>query len=60
MQKIKDEIRSNITEKKCNKCGVIKSVSEFNKKSAAKDSLQSNCKKCVNKIKQQWRAKKNR
>ena len=57
MKKIRDKIRLTITEKKCFTCSEVKPINSFNKKSAAKDGLQTNCKICVNIIKQQWRKK---
>jgi hypothetical protein len=34
-------------EKKCNKCNVVKDVSEFSKRKGNKDSLNGSCKQCV-------------
>lgn len=33
--------------KQCSKCGEVKTTTEFNKKSASRDGLQSQCKHCV-------------
>jgi len=57
MKNIRDEIRTNITEKQCNNCEETKPKSEFSIKSHAKDGLQPNCKSCVLKLKQEWRQK---
>ena len=43
--------------KKCNKCGGIKNVSEFNKKSRNKDLLDTVCRECVNKNRDYTKAK---
>lgn len=56
MEQQRTQTRANITHKKCGNCGDTKDVSEFNKKSDAKDGLQTNCKFCVNEIK---KAKRN-
>lgn len=54
MAKQKEEARENITEKKCNgECGLVKNLTEFCKKAAAKDGYQSWCKSCTNKLKQE-------
>lgn len=55
MRKQREEIRSNLTEKLCLKCSVTKPVSDYHKKSAAKDGLQAYCKACVNENKKHWR-----
>ena len=34
------------TEKKCGKCGEVKSADEFNKNARSKDGKQSRCKAC--------------
>jgi len=39
-------------EKKCNKCNVVKDVSEFNKAINNKDGLRNECKACMKKYKQ--------
>ena len=39
-------------EKKCNKCNVVKDVSEFNKSKTNKDGLRNECKACMKKYKQ--------
>lgn len=36
-------------EKKCNKCNVVKDVSEFNKRKGSKDGFRNQCKLCVKK-----------
>jgi hypothetical protein len=60
MKNIKEKVRKDLIEKKCNgKCGQIKLLSEFNKKSAGVSGYQSWCKHCVNKYKQEYRKKKN-
>lgn len=43
--------------KTCSKCHVEKSLSEFHKKTAAKDGRQSKCKSCNNKNTRDWQAK---
>ncbi len=55
MAKKRAEIQSNMTHKLCKRCNIEKSIDNFNKKSAAKDGLQTNCKSCVNIAKQEWR-----
>lgn len=62
MQKEKDELRATITHKICgnSNCAnkdTMQQISAFNGKSNAKDGLQTNCKVCVNIIKQEWRHK---
>lgn len=62
MEKVKNDIRSTITHKICknNNCenkGIMQSISAFNVKADAKDGFQTNCKACVNIIKQEWRQK---
>ena len=62
MQKEKDELRATTTHKICgNKnCAnkdTLQPISAFNTKSDAKDGFQTNCKVCVNIIKQEWRQK---
>jgi hypothetical protein len=59
MAQQRDEIRANITEKKCGnkECGLTKAVSEFGKKSDTKDGCQSYCKDCVKKAKQKSKQK---
>jgi len=56
MKHERQEVRANITEKKCNTCEEIKLIDCYSKKSAAKDGLQSNCRVCVNEIKKQHRS----
>jgi hypothetical protein len=46
MEKKKAEIQNTITHKICKKCNQNLSVSEYNKKSDAKDGFQSYCKAC--------------
>lgn len=46
MEKIKVEIQSTITHKVCKKCNQNLPVSEYNKKSDARDGLQAYCKAC--------------
>jgi len=41
--------------KHCNECGKTKPTSEFHKKRASKDGLQSKCKTCVKRINQNFR-----
>ena len=41
--------------KKCNKCLVVKDVSEFSKQSSRKDGLQDQCKVCKKKQADKWR-----
>jgi len=55
MDDAKQKLRAEITHKVCGKCGENKKTCEYAKKSAAKDGLQTNCKVCVNVIKQEWR-----
>jgi hypothetical protein len=43
--------------KKCNKCNVEKSLSEFNKSKSTKDGLQYKCKECGKKQMKKWREK---
>lgn len=38
------------TAKRCPKCGVFKSLTEFHKNSSRADGVQTRCKKCVNEI----------
>lgn len=57
MKEQRDEIRATITHKTCNTCKLEKPKSEFGNKTAAKDGLQTNCKKCVLSIKKEWRNK---
>ena len=62
MKKEKDELRATITHKICGSknCAnkdIPQPVSAFTGKSNAKDGLQTNCKACVNVIKQEWRQK---
>lgn len=49
----REQVRANITHKFCTRCTEDKNVSEFNKKSDAKDGLQPYCKECVMKIKRE-------
>jgi hypothetical protein len=46
LDKIKAEIQSTITQKECGKCKKILPVSEFSKKSDARDGFQAYCKEC--------------
>ena len=46
------------TTKNCNQCNKSKDTSEFHKKSAAKDGLQSTCKECMKSINQNFRTTK--
>jgi len=57
MAKVREEIRSAITEKECRKCKVTKAISEYGPKNTAKDSLQPYCKPCQKLAKQEWRRK---
>ena len=57
MQQQREELRKTITNKECGHCNIVKPISEFNKKAAAKDGLQTNCRSCVMEIKRQWRQK---
>ena len=50
-------LRKTITEKLCGNCKGLKPVTQFDKKKAAKDGFQTNCKVCVAKIKKEFRAK---
>ena len=43
--------------KKCRGCGEAKPISEFHKKTAAKDGLQSRCKPCAIKMAAEWNQK---
>ena len=46
--------------KKCIKCGVEKKRSEFYKKTKNKDGYKSECKKCEDDRRKEWRIKKSR
>lgn len=37
---------SEVTEKKCTKCGIVKPAEDFNKSKKSRDGLQWNCKSC--------------
>src|SRR3989338_5917954 len=58
MEKQREIVRQNITEKVCNTCQNTLSIDNFHKKTAAKDGLQPNCKDCINRIKREKRMKK--
>jgi hypothetical protein len=63
LAKQKQDIRANITEKicgysECSKAGELQPISNFNKKSAAKDGYQTYCKNCILKIKKNRKADK--
>ena len=58
MEKQRITLRENITTKECGNCTKLKPVADFDKKSAAKDGLQTNCKTCVKELKTEWRANK--
>ncbi len=55
MAKQRTELRKNITEKLCKNCNEVKNLSEFCKKSNAKDGLQPYCRFCINEIKKKSR-----
>ncbi len=57
MAELREKARENLTEKECKKCNVVKEVTFFNKKSNAKDGLQTYCRECINAIKKQARLK---
>lgn len=40
--------------KQCTKCGELKSITKFNKRTASKDGLRSQCRDCDRKDKQKW------
>ena len=42
-------------EKKCNKCNVVKDVSEFGKRKDSKDGLRNDCKLCVKEVQKGYR-----
>lgn len=46
-----------MTEKKCRKCSLTKAVSEFHKRSAAKDGLTPTCKACNAEAYRRWKEK---
>lgn len=58
MTKQKEEIRLNLIDKNCKKCGEKKQINEFNKKSDTKDGYQPYCRLCINTIKRQRNANK--
>ena len=43
-----DRKRSGALEKKCNRCGVVKSLTEFGSKKRNKSGYSSRCKPCTN------------
>jgi hypothetical protein len=47
-----------ISGKKCTKCGVVKSLSEFTKRSVTKDGYHCNCKSCTRKVVKAYADKK--
>lgn len=55
MEKQREELRTNLQEKKCSKCNITMSIKEFNSKKDAKDGLQSYCRTCINTRKQELR-----
>ena len=46
-------------EKKCNKCGIVKPLTEFHKRTSAKDNHRGTCKECLKEPNREYR-KKNR
>ena len=52
--------KAKIDPKKCIKCGVEKKRSEFYKKTKNKDGYKSECKKCEDDRRKEWRIKKSR
>ncbi len=46
-----------VTEKKCSKCGQVKTLSEFNKQKLCKYGVRPECKKCKYKNEKAWKSK---
>lgn len=63
MQNIKDETRKTVTHKQCrhkdcDRAGQELPISEFGVKQDARDGYQTYCKKCVYRVKVEWKLKK--
>ena len=58
MALIREDIRSDLNNKTCSKCKILKAITVFNKKSDTRDGLQPYCRECISIAKKKSKEKK--